>query len=95
MFEKLGLKSRPAFMPYASGGESSRVFDSEAAAVQAMGGSCRAPNSEAEAARSGSSSSAAWSTAIAAAASASAPDAGRAAAAAAPAGGCCGGGCQA
>ncbi|KXZ52173.1 hypothetical protein GPECTOR_10g802 [Gonium pectorale] len=54
MFEELGLKSRPAFMPYASGGETSRTFAAgsggcgggaaataaEAAPAEAMGGGC-------------------------------------------------------
>lgn len=31
MFETLGLRSRPAFLPYASGGESSREFESPVA----------------------------------------------------------------
>ena len=29
MFDTLGLRSRPAFMPYASGNDSSRQFDSQ------------------------------------------------------------------
>lgn len=46
MFEQLGLKSRPAFMPYAAGGDSSRSFDSpatgssSAAPAEAVGGGC-------------------------------------------------------
>eukprot|EP00983_Pelagomonas_calceolata_P041837 1138227-Pelagomonas_calceolata.AAC.5 len=90
MFETLGLRSRPAFMPYASGGESSRTFDSEAAAVEAMGGSgCKAPNEEAKRAPLNSQAMAAG---VGAATEASAA---AAAQAAASEGGCCGGGCKA
>ena len=45
MFDMLGLKSRPAFMPYASGNDSSRSFEGQegaagAAAVAGGGGGC-------------------------------------------------------
>lgn len=45
MFELLGLRSRPAFMPYSSGNETSRNFDSPAAAIQSS--ASRRPDAEA------------------------------------------------
>ncbi len=45
MFGTLGLRSRPAFLPYASGGASSRNFEQE----PSQGGSHRATTGSAEA----------------------------------------------
>lgn len=41
MFDDLGLKSRPAFLPYSAGNETSRTFEAPqgaAAAPEALGG---------------------------------------------------------
>jgi hypothetical protein len=83
-----------------TGGESSRTFDSEAAAVEAVEKEgCKAPT----ASSSSSLNSPAWSSAMAtgvmaaneSAAAAAAQSGGGASQSASAGGGCCGGGCQA
>ncbi|KAG2483647.1 hypothetical protein HYH03_017523 [Edaphochlamys debaryana] len=50
MFEDLGLKSRPAFLPYSAGNETSRAFEAGAGAAGVGAGSCGgAPREEVKA----------------------------------------------